>query len=67
MPNAVQVYQALFSLATRDFPRAAALFLDSIATFTTCAHWSLTRCHIRRLAVHCALPDMRLHRNFVSC
>ena len=34
--NKLKVYQALFSLATRDFPRAAALFLDSIATFTTC-------------------------------
>jgi hypothetical protein len=32
---ALKVYQALFALATRDFPRAATLFLDSIATFTT--------------------------------
>ena len=36
-PCALQVYQALFALATRDFPRAATLFLDSIATFTTYA------------------------------
>ena len=30
-----QVYEAVFSMYTRDFKRAASLFLDSIATFTT--------------------------------
>lgn len=33
--NRLKVYEALFALATRDFKRAAELFLDSIATFTT--------------------------------
>lgn len=31
-----QVYEAFFLMATRDFKAAAELFLDSIATFTTC-------------------------------
>lgn len=31
----LQVYEAVFSMYTRDFKRAATLFLDSIATFTT--------------------------------
>ena len=35
--NRLKVYEALFALATRDFKRGAELFLDSIATFTTCA------------------------------
>ena len=35
--NRLKVYEALFALATRDFQCAAELFLDSIATFTTCA------------------------------
>lgn len=35
--NRLKVYEALFSMATRDFKRAANLFLDSIATFTTYA------------------------------
>jgi 26S proteasome regulatory subunit N7 len=34
--NRLKVYEALFCMATRDFKRAAELFLDSIATFTTC-------------------------------
>jgi 26S proteasome regulatory subunit N7 len=29
------VYEALFFMATRDFKKAAELFLESIATFTT--------------------------------
>jgi hypothetical protein len=29
------VYEAVFHMYTRDFKRAAGLFLDSIATFTT--------------------------------
>lgn len=33
--NRLKVYDALFRLATRDFKRAAELFLDSIATFTS--------------------------------
>lgn len=32
-----QVYEAFFLLATRDFKAAATLFLEAIATFTTCA------------------------------
>ena len=59
VPNAMQVYQALFALATRDFPRAAALFLDSIATFTTCDAVLSTCCqpHLRLGSwdVHCLL------------
>ncbi len=31
-----QVYEGLFSLFSRNFKRAAELFLDSVATFTTC-------------------------------
>lgn len=34
--NRLKVYEAIFLLATRDFKRAAQLFLDSIATFTSC-------------------------------
>ncbi len=62
VPHGLQVYQALFALATRDFPRAAALFLDSIATFTTCELQLSTQRHSRSLAVTtrclvlCALP-----------
>lgn len=33
--NRLKVYEALYSMAVRDFKRAAVLFLDSIATFTT--------------------------------
>ena len=33
--NRLKVYEALFLLATRDIKRAAHLFLDSIATFTS--------------------------------
>lgn len=33
--NKLKVYEAVFSSYTRDFTRAAELFLDSIATFTT--------------------------------
>lgn len=33
--NRLKVYEAIFLLATRDFKRAAQLFLDSIATFTS--------------------------------
>jgi len=35
--NRLRVYEAVFLLATRDLARAAALLLDSIATFTSCA------------------------------
>jgi hypothetical protein len=31
------VYEAFFLMATRDFKAAATLFLEAIATFTTCA------------------------------
>lgn len=33
--NRLKVYEGLFCMACRKFPRAAALFLDSISTFTT--------------------------------
>lgn len=33
--NRLKVYKAIFYLATRDIKQAAALFLDSIATFTS--------------------------------
>ena len=33
--NRLKVYEALFLVATRDIKRAAQLFLDSIATFTS--------------------------------
>lgn len=33
--NRLKVYEALYAMATRDIKRAADLFLDSIATFTT--------------------------------
>ncbi len=33
--NRLKVYEAIFLLATRDFKKAAQLFLDSIATFTS--------------------------------
>jgi len=33
--EATQVYEALFFMAIRDFKKAAELFLESIATFTT--------------------------------
>lgn len=32
----LQVYEAFFLMATRDFKAAANLFLEAIATFTTC-------------------------------
>lgn len=35
--NRLKVYDATFRLATRDLAGAAKLFLDSIATFTSCA------------------------------
>ena len=35
--NRLKVYDATFRLATRDLAGAAGLFLDSIATFTSCA------------------------------
>lgn len=34
--NRLKVYDATFRLATRDLAGAANLFLDSIATFTSC-------------------------------
>ena len=33
--NRLKVYEAIFLLATRDIKKAAQLFLDSIATFTS--------------------------------
>ena len=33
--NRLKVYEGVFAMYSRDFKRAAALFLDSIATFTT--------------------------------
>ncbi|GBF97604.1 26S proteasome non-ATPase regulatory subunit 6 [Raphidocelis subcapitata] len=33
--NRLKVYEGVFAMYTRDFKRAAGLFLDSIATFTT--------------------------------
>lgn len=42
--NKLKVYEAVFSMYTRDFKRAASLFLDSIATFTTSELFDYTRC-----------------------
>lgn len=33
--NRLKVYEGLFCMATRNFKKAATLFLDSISTFTT--------------------------------
>lgn len=35
--NRLKVYEAYFGLATRSFKAAADLFLESVATFTSCA------------------------------
>ena len=35
----MQVYEAFFLMATRNFKAAATLFLEAIATFTTCVAW----------------------------
>ena len=42
--NKLQVYEALFLAATRDFTRAAELFLDSVATFTASELMPFPRC-----------------------
>ena len=42
--NKLKVYEALFLAATRQFHRAAELFLDSIATFTATEIMTYQRC-----------------------
>ena len=34
--NRLKVYEGLYCMSTRNFKKAAKLFLDSISTFTTC-------------------------------
>ena len=46
----VQVYEAFFLMATRNFKAAAMLFLEAIATFTTWVARSLGR--IKALVLH---------------
>lgn len=63
--NRLRVYEAVFLMATRDLARAAALLLDSIATFTSCArtpgcigrgHGALVLVAVRDLARAAVLP-----------
>jgi len=42
--NRLKLYEAIFLLATRDIKKAAQLFLDSIATFTSSELFSYERC-----------------------
>ncbi|KAI8462724.1 MAG: 26S proteasome subunit RPN7-domain-containing protein [Monoraphidium minutum] len=60
--NKLKVYEAVFSMYTRDFKRAASLFLDSIATFTTSELFDYTRCityAVLTAAIALDRPDLK--------
>jgi 26S proteasome regulatory subunit N7 len=55
--NRLRVYEALFAAATRDFPRAAALLLDAVATFTATELMSYERCVFYTVALAAVALD----------
>lgn len=62
--NRLKVYEAIFLLATRDFKRAAQLFLDSIATFTS--YVSIVLSKIPSYALLGTQPDSSIREKVTS-